>query len=209
MPTGSATAGSPSALTAKVMRMARMVWATRPSVRSVPTLEGEVGEDRGDDQRMLLLELAPDPQQRLPYGEALHGRHRVRITGHLVELRHEPLGVGRHRRRHVLPPGSRLGSVEHVQQRRHRGDDRRRLDLLHGVAGILERIRRFPNTLLHLVCGALAGRVDHEGDSDGSASLGPRSGAGTDHGSRRLGPASTSKAARRSATGPGGVPSGP
>jgi hypothetical protein len=34
----------------------------------------------------------------------------------------------------------------------------------------------------------------------GVAGSGPRSGAGTDHGSRQVGPASSSKAARRSAT---------
>ena len=63
MPTGSATAGSPRALTAMAMRMARRSSATRPSSRSVPALRGNVGGDRRDDQRVVFLELTPRSQR--------------------------------------------------------------------------------------------------------------------------------------------------
>ncbi len=60
MPTGRATVGRPSALTTMAMRMAGMVSA-QALVQIGAGLEWDAGADRGDDQRMLLLELAPRP----------------------------------------------------------------------------------------------------------------------------------------------------
>ena len=62
MPTGSATAGSPSALTAMAIRMVREVFGHPTFVQIGPRLAGDVGGDRGDDQRMVFLELAPRSQ---------------------------------------------------------------------------------------------------------------------------------------------------
>lgn len=54
MPTGRATAGRLSALTTMAMRMAGMVSAQAP-VQIGTGLEWDAGADRGDDQRMPLL----------------------------------------------------------------------------------------------------------------------------------------------------------
>ena len=90
-----------------------------------------------------------------------------------IERRQEPPGVGRHRAARTRCHSARMsGVLSMTEQGLGRHVDRGRLDLLDGVAGVGQRPGCLANPVLHLFGGALAGRVDDEGDPEGLGGFG-------------------------------------
>jgi hypothetical protein len=101
---------------------------------------------------------------------------------------------------HLLPHRTEARSGVHDHQGLRRGVDSWRLKPLDGVTGLLEGVGSPSNTGLHLLCGSLAGRVEHHSGSDGLDWFGPAKRRGNRPRVRQVGPAMTANASRRSAT---------
>jgi hypothetical protein len=140
----------------------------------VPAWKGWFGANGGDDQWVLLLELAPCPKHGLAGHEARLGRHHDWMAGCVEERRHEPFRIGRRQGHHdLLASLPNAGIGEHDQQRSGGQLDRRRLDLVDGVARVGQRPGRLIGAVPHLVGRALAGRVDDERHPDGRRQVRP------------------------------------
>ena len=167
--------------------------ATRPSSRSVPTSNGVLGGDRGERSMDISLRTRPRLEAGTAGHEALHRREWIRTRRRLRERGHEPLRVAGGRMT-SCPRAHGPRGVEHVEEPSSR---RRRSTAARPhryVARILESPGRIPYAVPHLRRDAPARRDPSTSAARiGVAGSEPRSGAGTVHGSRHVGPAMTSK----------------